>query len=613
MTQTRRYRLRRKGSLEPQSGSYADWEIRARVHGQLLDGDDLACPVGTELWAPIAAWSGIDLDTEPPAVQAPVGGWPADLPPTTEGLRFVVRDGERILGPMTREDVLERLDTGEFRAPLASLAGGESWFPIAELGAREAVPTPTPLVHCEACLELIPAEEAQCAHCGEDPRGPQSSAPGSIADLPRQAGFFALHWRPTVTLGLLGGLLGFGIALRYLAPNRFTPQRSGEEPAAAAAAAVCDAPCWNGEACELGHCVWKSPNDVGHINSHPTVTGPFGLPRGTSDVLPIDPERFLAATLTGVHVLSSRDGRTLALVNETPQAQALHRVGDAVYVTSPQRIYALDAATTRLLKTIEIGSRVQSIAVGAGGQQVLASIPGARAVAVISTDFHAEIDRFYFGDDAVGPLSLDESGRVGIVATGELPLPGFRGMTGGALYAFDPSTFASQQDIVRAAMEGNPVDIMTTPDGENSYLVLREKDAVVRLERTPSGAVRRVEELNTCREPEQMELIRAGRRALVRCNVGRELAVYDLERSTLLQRIPLNGRASDIVVSPDALRAIVIMPRDKDGGAVGVLDLETYALSVTELAAEPSRVRIAVDGRSAVVVSDRSKVAWIIR
>ncbi|MBI4954056.1 MAG: hypothetical protein HY908_18680 [Myxococcales bacterium] len=614
MTEPRRFRVRRKGASEPLGGTFADWEIRTRVLGGLLAPEDLAGPVGTRIWAPIGAWQSIGVDAPPPPRHAPVAPLSAEVPAGAPGLRFVLKSGDRIEGPMGREELIDLVDTGDVVAPVAALPGGDSWFPVEELAsAREAVPTPPPLVNCETCLEVIPYESHACPHCGEDPRGPLSSArPGTLPEPEPDPGFLRLHWRPMVTLTVLGTIIGLGIVLRHLAPNRFTPPAPHEE-AAAAAAAVCDTPCWNGEACELGHCVWQSPNDVGHPSRSLTVAGPFSMPKDVTDVLPLDGERLLASTLVGVQVLSARTGELLEVVNEAPQAQRLYRVDDVVYVTSPQRIYVLDVAGTRLLKTIEIGSRVHSIELGAGGRQALASIPGARAVAVISTDFHAEIDRFYFGDDAVGPMGLDDGGRVAIVTTGELPLPGFRGNTGGALYAFDPTALASRQDIVRAAMEGNPVDVMTTPDGETSYVVLREKNQVVELRRTPSGAVRRAGEMPTCQQPEQMALVRRGRRAVVRCNMGRELSVFDLERRTLLEHVALNGRASDMVVTPDALEALVVMPRNEDGGAVGVLDLETLELRVTELATEPSRVRLSADGRTAAVISDRSKVAWVIR
>jgi DNA-binding beta-propeller fold protein YncE len=276
----------------------------------------------------------------------------------------------------------------------------------------------------------------------------------------------------------------------------------------------------------------------------------------------------------------------------------------------------IDAASTRLLKTIEMGESVAEMAVGASGRRVLASMPGAHAVAVIATEYHAEVERIHFGDDAVGPVAIDDSGKRALVTTGAVPLPGLRdpqgGPLGSAVYAFDPGRFASTQDRVRTSMLGNPVSALMTPDGATSYVVLRANDQIVPLEWLPSGAVRRREAIKTCREPEQIELLRSGRRALVRCNEGRALEVVDLAAGAVVERIPLSARAVDMAVSPDGEQAVVALP-DESRSAVALVDLKTYDVSTLPLAAEPTRVRLAPDGSMALILSERAKVAWVIR
>lgn len=491
-----------------------------------------------------------------------------------------------------------------------------------ELGSEEPTQASVrrAVVRCACCLEIVPAEADVCAECGEglglDPEscGPESiAAPSSVAmSAAEPAGdpsWWRLHWRPALTMGVIGTLLAAGIALRHLAPDRYMPPQKLK---AAPASAVCDSPCWNGEACQVGRCTWQPPNDVGHLPYTPMLAGPFSLPADVVDVLPLDPERFAASALRGVEIYASRTGEVLSLVSDAPQAQGLYRVGSAVYATSPQRIHVIDVESTRVLKTIEIGSPVQSLAVGVGGQRVLATVPGARSVVVIATDYHAEVNRFFFGDDAVGPIGIDDSGNRGITTTGRTPLPGLRGPQGGALYAFDPSRLASQQDRVRTAMVGNPVQVVLAPDGETSFVVLRDADRIVPLQHLPSGAVRRGEPITTCRQPEQMEIIPRGRRAIVRCNEGRALEVFDLTSRQLVRHIPLHARANDLVVLPDGSQALVVLPYDR-AGALALLDLESYELTLTELSAEPHRARVTPDGRSAVVISDRSKVAWVVR
>jgi DNA-binding beta-propeller fold protein YncE len=431
-----------------------------------------------------------------------------------------------------------------------------------------------------------------------------------------------MHWRPLVTIGAMGALIFTGMTLRYLAPDRFSPSRAAS---AQAPVPTCAAPCWTGEACQLGRCVWQRPNDVGHLAATPaaggrrapplvgpSVSGPFSLSKDVSDALLLDGDRFAAALLTGTQILSARTGEVLSLVSEAPQSRRLHRVGDVVYATAPQRIYVIDAASTRVLKTIEIGAPVGEVAVGASGRRALASIPSAHAVAILATEYHAEIERIQFGDDVVGPVAVDDSGTRALTTTGQVPLPGLREPAGGAAYAFDPSRLGSEQDRVRASMIGNPVSVLMTPDGEAGYVALRAEDALLPLRWLPSGAVRQEERIPTCDEPEQVELVRSERRAIVRCNEGRALQVFDLEKRALIRAVPLGGRAVDLAVTPDGAQAVVALTGDGTG-SLALVDLKTYAVSTLPLSAEPTRVRLSPDGRTALALSDRAKVAWVIR
>ncbi len=461
---------------------------------------------------------------------------------------------------------------------------------------------------CAVCLEIIPLDADVCPECHESTSVP--SAPAEVEEH-----WLKTHWRPLVTMGAIGGLIGTGIALRHLAPEAYEPARQ-HLTAAAVVEPACDVPCWHGEACELGKCVFRPANDAGRLPDAPTIAGPFALPEDVVDVLPLDAERYAVSYLLGVQVTNARSGEILSLVSDAPQSQRLFRVGDTVYASSPQRIYVIDAATTAVQKTIEVGRPVADLAVGAAGARVLVSMPGARAVAVISTDYHAEVARFGFGDDQVGAVAVDDAGERAMTSNGDLPLAGLRPSSHasqfGAMYAFDPSRLPSHQDRVRTGMEGNPVDVMMAPDARTSFVVLREKNAVVPLEHPPNETVRQMQPIDTCNQPEQIELIRDGRRAIVRCNAGHAVEILDLARKKRIRRIELNARVSDLVVTPDGAQALLVLPRDGQG-AVGLLNLSSYALSLVELGGEGHRIRLTPDGKTAVVISDRSKSAWVLR
>lgn len=605
------------------AGPFGDDDLRDGLRDGRVPADTRVRLVGTDLWTPITAWATFGARRSLPHLTAPAPGdvraaLPRDLaeapPELADLLLFAVAEDGKVSGPVTGEQLRRAWGEGRYRRAAAMLVDGDAWYE-AGLLCRDAAPGSVAMVRCPTCLETIAAVAVTCPECGEATAiatPPSTQRPGSIPDDRPDDSWLVMHWRPLVTIGFIWSLLCTGIALRHLAPDRWNLPRASSR--ASTPTAACTPGCWNGESCQLGACVWQPPNDVGHVGAvaAPIVAGPFSLPKDLSDALPLDGERFAVASLAGVQIHNARTGEALSLASDAPQSRALYRVGDVVYATAPQRIYVLDAATTRLIKTIEVGSSVGAVTVGASGRRVLASLPTAHSVAVIASEYHAEIDRIQFGDDPVGPVGTDDSGKRALTTTGHVPLPGLRDPTGGAVYAFDPSRLASAQDRVRASVTGNPVSVLMTPDGAASWVVARADHSIVPLSWLPSGAVRQAPRIATCREPEQILLLRKDRRALVRCNEGRALEVFDLATAKLLKHVPLGSRAVDMAVTPDGKEALVALPNDGQG-SVGVVDLDSYEVTVVPLGAEPSRIRLAPDGTAALVVSDRSKVAWVLR
>jgi hypothetical protein len=656
-----RFYIERAGNV---AGPVTDDEVRDALREGRLEPGTRVRLAGSDLWvsprvfatfamsrngAGLVPTAPTTLEKVLPAELASGGSTLLDL------LLFWVHEGAHTFGPLTGEQLRVGQETGRYRDAAVTLLDPLVWYPAALMFARapaevtsttkrasrsstiylgaaaepaaraSSIASDVPVAmqaRCAVCLERIPRSVDICPECGEPAAatsppstGPASiKGPASIPDLGPDAGWFATHWRPVVTLGVVASLLSSGIALRYLAPDRFLAPHATMKPAAAVAPEACSAACWNGEACQQSRCVWQKPNNVGHVAplAEPTVGGPFPLPKDVSDAIPLDAERFAISLLTGLQLHNARTGGALALVTDAPQSRRLYRVGPVIYATAPQRIFVIDAATTRLLKTIELGAQVGELAVGASGRRVLASLPSAHAVAVVATEYHAEIDRIQFGDDAVGPIGVDDTGKRALTTTGSIPLAGLREPAGGAAYAFDPSRLASAQDRVRAAMVGNPVGVLMAPGGEASWVVLRAEDALVPLEWLPSGAIRQNGRIPTCREPEQIELVRRGRLGVLRCNEGRAVEVFDLQKGELLQHIPFNGRVADLAISPDGEQAIVALPAEGTG-FIGLIDLSTFAVRMLPVTAEPTRVRIAPDGSMALVLSDRAKVAWVLR
>jgi hypothetical protein len=544
-------------------------------------------------------------------------------------LLFVLHEGGRSSGPFTGEQIRSAFEGGKHRQALVTLAGTEDWIAARRLfdrtltDGRAAVSTSTPslaglsMTRCPTCCELVMSASAVCPECDEpmDPAsaGARSSRPGSMPDEPEDASWLRLHWRPFLAFGAILSLIMAGIMLRYLAPGRL---KAAEQRAASASATppskTCERACWSGEACQAGQCVWQRPNGVGHIKPNPTVSGPWELPKDVSDVLLLDDERFAVGLYSGVQIRSTKTGQALELISEALQTRRLFRVGETLYAIGPQQVSVIDVADTRLLKTIDMGAIVGDVTLGANGRRALISLPGAHAIAIFSTELHAEIDRIRFGDDAVGPVGADDTGKRALTTTGALPIAGLGDVQGGAVYAFDPSRLATDQDRVRASMIGNPVALLMTPDGESSYVVVRGKNALVPLEWLPSGAVRQKKSIETCDQPEQIELVRKNRQAIVRCRRGRAIEVFDLATGKLVRHVPLSAQATDMVVTPDGEEVVVALPGDTDG-AIGLVDLGTFEVELVPTAAPPTRVRIAPNGSSVLALSDRSKVVWVLR
>src|SRR5262249_30288627 len=146
------------------------------------------------------------------------------------------------------------------------------WMPIAQIFASEPAvaadprsvdpSSPSarlPLARCPICLERVPVGLEVCIECGEPVAnaGPRSAGEPSIPDDRPGASWLAMHWRPLVTLGAMMSIVVAGVALRYLAPDRFNVGSAKLSSATAVAPAHgCGSSCWNGESCETGKCVW---------------------------------------------------------------------------------------------------------------------------------------------------------------------------------------------------------------------------------------------------------------------------------------------------------------------------------------------------------------------
>jgi DNA-binding beta-propeller fold protein YncE len=67
-----------------------------------------------------------------------------------------------------------------------------------------------------------------------------------------------------------------------------------------------------------------------------------------------------------------------------------------------------------------------------------------------------------------------------------------------------------------------------------------------------------------------------------------------------------------MAITPDGAQAIITL-QGSGSGAIAIVDLDTYEMKLVALGSEPSHVRLSPDGATALVLSDRSKVAWVLK
>jgi DNA-binding beta-propeller fold protein YncE len=611
-------------------GPLSDDLVREALRGGSFPADVRVRLASAPLWLPARAWAALGLDPglPPPAPVTPEENASPDLMLAPGDVLDVVRFAVvRSLGSEVAPTVdigasiRQAVGGGRLRHAWIAPLGTADWVPARRLfdrtlteGAVAFDPGSAPdlkTTRCPVCRELVPAATELCPEC-EEPLAAAPASRGSFHEEPEGASWIKLHWRPLVTFAAITSLIMTGIALRYVAPERFAPEVPQEPAGTPPAPPACESPCWTGEACQEQICVWQKPNGVGHVAARPGIAGPFALPADVTDAILLDDDRFAIGLLGGTEIRSTRTGQSLGLVSEAAHTRKLVRAGDAVYAVGPQHVAVLDIGATRVTKTLELGAIIGDVTVGANGRRALVSLPGAHAIAILSTELHAELDRIRFGDDPVGPVGVDDTGERALTTTGTVPVPGLPDTQGGAVYAFDPSRLATEQDRVRAAMVGNPVAVLMAPDGASAYVVLRAKSKIVALEWLPSGSVRTKGDIAVCDQPEQIELLRKGRKAAVRCRRGQAVELVDLERASAVRHVPLGAPVADMAVTPDAERVVVALP-EGDAGSIVIIDTDSFEVDKVPLTEPPSRVRLSADGRTVLVLSDRSKVAWVLR
>lgn len=405
-------------------------------------------------------------------------------------------------------------------------------------------------------------------------------------------------------------VIGFGITLRYLAPERFAAGPTKDLRSLAA----CAVPCWPGESCVGGVCTHAASRETTNLRADQAkVRGPFSLPKDATAVMAIDDAQFGVGGLLGLEFRDIVTGDVTSTLTEALHTLDLFRVDRWIYAVAPSKIHVIDPARPAWLKAIELGGRAWNLQTSSVGNRVVASIPTAQSLSLISPELHTEIDRIHVADDRIGHVAIDDVGARAVIVTGRSPVQGMREPSfDGALYAIEPNRYASEQDRIRASVPGNPVAVLLIPDGTKALVALRASGTIQALDATPSGSFRHAESVKTCREPDALELIRPLRKFAIRCADARSVEVMSIAPLALDRHLAFDERVTSMAVSPSGQQLALTLSGDGHG-ALALIDLTTGDMTQIRVSPEPTALTYSPSGRTLVLFAERTRQAWTVQ
>jgi YVTN family beta-propeller protein len=278
------------------------------------------------------------------------------------------------------------------------------------------------------------------------------------------------------------------------------------------------------------------------------------------------------------------------------------RGGTRVYVSDETngRIVVIDAATHRIVRSIDVGKRPRGLRLGPDPRFLFVAVSGSpRGGPGVDESALPPPDRSADGI-AVVDLLAGEVAR--IIESGPDPESFDLSPDGARLYV-------SNEDAARAsivdvhsgrvlqtvAVGGEPEGVKVSPDGREAW-VTSEADARVDVIDTETGAVRA--RIPTGERPRAVAFSRDGSRAFVTGENAGTLTIADARSHRRIGevRLPAGARPMDVVASPDGARLYVSTGRH---GAVAVVDTAAASLTATieGVGARPWGLGITPDGK----------------
>ncbi|HEX8720021.1 MAG TPA: beta-propeller fold lactonase family protein [Pyrinomonadaceae bacterium] len=270
----------------------------------------------------------------------------------------------------------------------------------------------------------------------------------------------------------------------------------------------------------------------------------------------------IGGRLRGVRV--SADGRTVYVASSTPSGKN--------YDPRENHVAAIDADTGRVLKTYEVGTDPEQLAVLPDGSRLYASNEDAGTASVVDLKTGATLATLVAGIEPEG-VRASPDGRW-VYVTSE---------TSNTVTVVDTKTDAVAATFM---VDSRPRDAAFSPDGSRAYVTTEIGRTLVVVDASAHRVLRgvRVPDEANGTKPMGVAVSPDGRRVYVATGRGGTVDVFDAATLDLVARVPVGQRPWGLAATPDG-RKVYAACGGSDAGAPGANEVTVIDAATNTVAA----------------------------
>ncbi|HEX8500375.1 MAG TPA: beta-propeller fold lactonase family protein [Pyrinomonadaceae bacterium] len=237
----------------------------------------------------------------------------------------------------------------------------------------------------------------------------------------------------------------------------------------------------------------------------------------------------IGGRLRGVRV--SGDGRTVYVASSTPPGKG--------YDAAENHVAAVDAATGKVVRTYEVGTDPEQLAVLPDGSRLYASNEDAGTASVVELKTGRTLGTLVVGIEPEGVRASPDGRWVYVTAE-----------TSNTVTVIDTRTDAVAATFM---VDARPREAAFSPDGARAYVTTEIGRTLVVVDARAHAVLRRVPLPNSARGVKPMGVVvgRDGRRVYVSTGRGQTVLVVDAETFAVVAEIPVGQRAWGLALTPD--------------------------------------------------------------